>query len=97
MKQPLINRDKKLGKILRCPGPVKNRQGHFFRAQREKIELQIILPSEVVPDWYGTAQDMIEEVERIRRRQNPPYRSIEDVAEEKRTKRTTGCVDCRIA
>ena len=39
---------------------------------------------------------MIKEYERIKRRQNPPYRTVEDLKQEERTGKSTGCVRCRL-
>ena len=48
-----------------------------------------------VATHFTSAMDLIEECQRIRRRTNPDYRTVEDAAEERRTGRHTGCVSCR--
>ena len=54
------------------------------------------LESDDISQLFVSATDMIEEYYRVKRRQNPPYRTIEDQREEQRTGKSTGCFRCRL-
>ena len=72
--------------------------GHSRDEQREReLESMKFRDRYSVSDRmeYSSAMDMIQEAQRIRRRTKPDYRTFEDIEEERRTGKHTGCLNCR--
>ena len=53
-------------------------------------------PMSLALEGFSSATEVIEAAERIRRRTNPDYRSVEDAREERKTEKHTGCPSCRL-
>ena len=47
-------------------------------------------------EGFSSASEVIEAAERIRRRCNPDYRTVEDAREERKTEKHSGCATCRL-
>ena len=53
-------------------------------------------PMSLALEGFSSANEVIEAAERIRRRTNPDYRTVEDAREETKTGKHTGCATCRL-